>query len=476
VEFPARIGKYEIERRIGSGGMAEVYVGKVIGAESFARRVAIKRMLPEYANNETFTSMFVSEAKLTAQLNHSNIVSVVDFDRDPEHGLFLAMEMIDGPDLSRLLMAGPEPLPLSVVIYITAEILTGLGFAHDLPIAGHEIRGIVHRDVSPHNVLMSWHGAVKVSDFGLAKARTATDASASVAVRGKASYMSPEQATAKPLDGRSDLFAVGVMLWEMLTGRTLFGDGGSFDGKLAAVLFLPIPSPREHRPELPADICDVVMRLLERDRERRYPTAEDARQALLACRAANRGAAILELIAILKARFPGQAPQRSSEAGDKARAAPKSALGAFDAVTLLATGQDPPGQFSPAGAAKRARSSAARLALMFAAALVIGVGGTVGVVTLLSRDKAAAAPTPATMTTKEPAIPDVQPRAATTPTAATPAPVALVPAPASTKAMTLRRPQRRRKVPRVLGHRFTKTAQSLPSRQRQATANGRPSR
>jgi eukaryotic-like serine/threonine-protein kinase len=236
------------------------------------------------------------------------------------------------------------------------------------------------------------------------------------------------------LDGRSDLFAVGVMLWEMLTGRTLFGDGGSFDGKLAAVLFLPIPSPREHRPDLPADVCDVVMRLLERDRERRYPTAEDARQALLACRAANRGAAVLELMAILKARFPGQAPQRSSEAGDKARAAPKSALGAFDAVTLLATGQDPPGQFSPAGAAKRARSSAARLALMFAAALVIGVGGTVGVVTLLSRDKAAAAPTPATMTTKEPAIPDVQPRAATTPTAATPAPVALVPAPASTKA------------------------------------------
>lgn len=464
MEFPARIGKYEIERRIGSGGMAEVYVGKVRGAESFALPVAIKRMLPEFATNEAFTNLFVSEAKLTAQLNHPNIVSVVDFDRDPEHGLFLAMEMVDGPDLSRLLMAGPEPLPLPVVIYLVTEILTGLGFAHNLPLDGHDICGIVHRDVSPHNVLLSWQGAVKVSDFGIAKARTATDATASVVVKGKPSYMSPEQATAKPLDGRSDLFAVGVMLWEMLTGRTLFGDSGSFEGTLAAVLFLPIPSPRDLRPDLPADVCDVAMRLLERDRERRYATAEDARQALLACAAAHRGA-IQELIELMKARFPEQAPERSSKAISKQRAAPRISAAAFDAVTLQAGEHGQPGVGTPTQRAG-ARGSATRLALLFAGALALGGGATAGVVLLLSREKAAppatTAPAPALGPGPRRAPPESTPPAAITTTA--PASTASTPgsspAPTPTSAPTARVPPRPSKEARPAGPRDPSTTRA----------------
>jgi hypothetical protein len=170
------------------------------------------------------------------------------------------------------------------------------------------MRGIVHRDVSPHNVLVSWEGAVKVSDFGIAKARAASNATASVFIKGKPQYMSPEQANGQPLDGRSDLFAVGVMLWEMLTGQRLFV-GQTTQEVLARMLFAPIAWPRQVRPDVPVDLERVAMRLLERNLLARYATAEDAIADLLACKDAPR-AGRDELIAILTERFPGVAPVR----------------------------------------------------------------------------------------------------------------------------------------------------------------------
>ncbi|HET9622649.1 MAG TPA: protein kinase [Kofleriaceae bacterium] len=302
-------GKYRLERRLGGGGMAEVFVGSTVGAEGFSRRVAIKRVLPGYSDNAGFSQMFVSEAQISAQLVHPNIVSVLDFDRDAESRLFLVMELVDGKDLDTLLATGMLPVP--VVIFVIGEVLRGLGFAHDLP-SSTGMRGVVHRDVSPHNVLLSWEGAVKVSDFGIAKARAASEASASVFIKGKPAYMSPEQANGQPLDGRSDLFAVGVMLWEMLVGRRLFVAEDT-RATLAAVLFGQIPRPRTLRPEIAKDLERVVMKLLERDLPARYATAEEAIADLMNCVDAPRGGREA-MSAVLAERFPADAPVRQSVA------------------------------------------------------------------------------------------------------------------------------------------------------------------
>ncbi|HSN28203.1 MAG TPA: serine/threonine-protein kinase [Kofleriaceae bacterium] len=300
-------GKYRLDHRLGGGGMAEVFIGSMLGAEGFERKVAIKRVLPGYSDNAAFAQMFVSEAQISSRLAHPNIVSVLDFDRDAENRLFLVMELVEGKDLDGLAATGPLPIP--VIIFVITEVLRGLGHAHDLPLSTG-MRGIVHRDVSPHNVLLSWDGGVKVSDFGIAKARNASEATASVFIKGKPAYMSPEQANGQPLDGRSDLFAVGVMLWEMLIGRRLFV-GEDTRATLAAVLFGQIPRPRQMRADVPKDLERVVMKLLERDLPARYATAEAAIDDLLACDAAPKnGREVLRRV--LAERFPQDAPVRGS--------------------------------------------------------------------------------------------------------------------------------------------------------------------
>lgn len=287
--------------------MAEVFLASSLGAEGFSRKVAIKRVLPGYSDNEAFAKMFVAEARISSQLVHPNIVSVLDFDRDAEHRLFLVMELVEGKDLDALVSTGLLPYP--VVVFVIAEVLRGLGYAHDLPV-GNEARGVVHRDISPHNVLLSWSGAVKVSDFGIAKARAASEATASVFIKGKPAYMSPEQANGQPLDGRSDLFAVGIMLWEMLVGRRLF-TGEDTRATLAAVLFGQIPRPRSVRPDVPKDLERVAMKLLERDLPARYATAEQALHDLLECHDAPKmGREVL--VRALAERFPQEAPVRQS--------------------------------------------------------------------------------------------------------------------------------------------------------------------
>lgn len=287
--------------------MAEVFIGSTIGAEGFSRKVAIKRVLPGYSDNAQFSQMFVGEAQISSRLSHPNIVSVLDFDRDAEGRLFLVMELVEGKDMDALAASGPIPLP--VIIFLITEVLRGLGHAHDLPTdAG--MRGIVHRDVSPHNVLLSWDGAVKVSDFGIAKARNASEATASVFIKGKPAYMSPEQANGQPLDGRSDLFAVGIMLWEMLMNQRLF-TGADMMSTLAAVLFGQIPRPRALRGDVPKDLERVVMKLLERDVGARYATAEQAIDDLLACEDAPKNGRE-QLMRVLAERFPNDAPVRGS--------------------------------------------------------------------------------------------------------------------------------------------------------------------
>ncbi len=301
---PAR-SRYQLGDRLGAGGMAEVFRGTLIGAEGVARPVAVKRVLPGLGTPQ-FVSMFVQEAQLVSMLSHKNIVPLLDFDRDPDGRLFLVMEYVEGRDLASIAETGL--LPFSTVNFIISEILCGLGYAHDLPMAG-PVRGLVHRDISPHNVLLSWEGAVKVSDFGIAKAREASAATASTLIKGKVAYMSPEQANGESLDGRSDLFAVGIMLWELLTGRALFD--GTARETLAKVIFGPIPRPSSIRPEIPADLEAVAMRLLEREKSARYARAELAIDDLESCADAPRNGG-RDLARLLAARFPEAIAARAS--------------------------------------------------------------------------------------------------------------------------------------------------------------------
>ena len=227
------------------------------------------------------------------------------------------------------------------------------------------MRGIVHRDVSPHNVLLSWEGAVKVSDFGIAKARAASEATASVFIKGKPAYMSPEQANGQPLDGRSDLFAVGVMLWEMLVGRRLFV-GEDTRATLAAVLFGQIPRPRSLRGDVPKDLERVVMKLLERDLPARYATAEEAIAELLECADAPKAGREL-LTATLAERFPDQAPVRHSQ--HRARSLAPGARSATPPAGVAYAGTQPDGAAGPAG-----RPSAAPLPMAAPAAAIPSLG------------------------------------------------------------------------------------------------------
>lgn len=362
-------GKYRLEQRLGGGGMAEVFLGRAVGAEGFSRRVAIKRVLPELSDNPAFSEMFISEARISARLVHPNIVSVTDFDRDSDGRLFLVMELVEGRDLDALVESGPLPYP--VIIFIIMETLRGLGHAHHLP-SGQGARGLVHRDVSPHNILVSWTGSIKISDFGIAKARAATVATASAFIKGKPAYMSPEQARGDALDGRSDLFAVGVMLWEMLVGKRLFVAGDT-QATLEAVLHAPIARPRLLRSGVPKDLERVTLKLLERPLANRYATAEAAITDLLECRDAPRAGREL-LMQTLAERYPGDAPirQRTRNSYPPAPRPPAAPPGpAADSLTAVMTARTGTSH-RVAGSRRRRRSALAAVAV----ALVVAAAAT----------------------------------------------------------------------------------------------------
>lgn len=308
--------RYELGAKLATGGMAEVFAGTMVGAEGFTRRVAIKRVLSGLSQIPAFATMFAAEARIASRLSHPNVVSVLDFRRDAEQRLFLVMELVDGRDLARLLEAGPiEP---SLAIFIVIELLRGLGYVHDLHDREAGTRGVVHRDVSPQNLLLSYAGEVKVSDFGLAKTLATGVTVWSGMIRGKPSYMAPEQIEAEPLDPRTDLYAVGVMLWEMLANRALFA--GTAKEILGQVMHRDIQAPGRVRRGVPADVEAIAMKLLARDRNDRFSTAETAIQALLQCRDAPRDGRD-ELIDILAERFPRARDVRSRRSAARPRAA-----------------------------------------------------------------------------------------------------------------------------------------------------------
>ncbi|MEN9784937.1 MAG: hypothetical protein RLZZ299_201 [Pseudomonadota bacterium] len=281
MDLPASFGRYQLLERLAAGGMAEVFLARSFGAEGFERRVVIKRILPELASNPRFVANFVNEAKLCAVLNHPNVVSVHDLGKVGEEP-YIAMEYIHGRDLAqvmRVLRRDGAVVPPDVAASIAASAARGLAHAHGRTTPEGRPLAIVHRDVSPHNILVSFDGSVKLVDFGIARLEGGDGAAAPGG--GKFAYMSPEQASGGALDGRSDVFSLGVVLYELLSGRRLFAEGDA-DEKRRAVIACALPPMREALPDVPGPLCDLLDGMLARDRDSRTPSADAVEELLRA--------------------------------------------------------------------------------------------------------------------------------------------------------------------------------------------------
>ena len=271
-----RFGRYLLLERIGSGGMAEVFRAVAQGLEGFQRTFVLKRIRADHTTQPDFLDMFVNEARISALLDHENIVQVYDFG-EVEGCYFLTMEYLRGRDLStvlRKLYGRHQSLDPAVAAYVGCKVARGLAYAHGLRVGG-EPMPIIHRDISPSNIMLLRSGGVKLLDFGIAKthARYNVGENTETGVcKGKLPYLSPEHVDGQVLDGRSDVFGLGVVLWEALTGRRLFLGRTDFE-TMQNVLSRPIPPPSMLRPEIPAALDKVVVHALERDRERRCPSA-----------------------------------------------------------------------------------------------------------------------------------------------------------------------------------------------------------
>lgn len=312
------MNRYEIKDEIGAGGHGQVFRAKLIGTEDFARPVAIKRIREQLSGDERYTKLFIQEARIASTLEHPNIVSVLDFYRDEGRRLCLVMELVRGVSLSELIKSGPLPFP--VVIYVITEVLRGLGYAHGAPFK------LVHRDVTPRNILVGWNGAVKLSDFGLAKAQAMTGAALS-GPKGTRGYISPEHIQDERLDGRADLFAVGTILYQLLTGQIPFRCR-TYTEYIFAVVRGEIERPRNIRPDIPEELEAITMRLLERNRDKRYASAQAAIDALLQCEHASPRARD-ELAAMLAESFSAAGQHAAMEPSRKTASTPRPDVNAL---------------------------------------------------------------------------------------------------------------------------------------------------
>ncbi len=284
---PERFGKYEVERLIAAGGMAEVFLAAT--PPPVVRRVAIKRIRPAFAGQADFVQMFEDEARVAACFDHPNVVRLIDFEAGPPP--YLIMEYVDGPDLRRLLWeAGirEQWMPVRIAVAIVAEAARGLHYAHTWTDPNGEALEVIHRDMSPQNILVGQSGAVKVVDFGIAKAAGRNTRTQAGVIKGKYAYMAPEQVRGETLTPRTDVFALGIILYESLTYKNPFRRERDEMTLLAVTEENPEP-PRALRPEIPEALEAVVLRALAKDPQARWPSAGAMAEALEGVLAAGRG-------------------------------------------------------------------------------------------------------------------------------------------------------------------------------------------
>jgi serine/threonine-protein kinase len=344
---PTRLGRYELVMKIASGGMATVYLGRMLSKGAFQKSVAIKVLHPELARDPGFVAMFLDEARLSAQIHHSNVVDVYDVDAEDGH-LFIVMQYVEGAslfDLMRLSRQQKKVLPRGITLRIVIDALRGLDAAHSLTDGKGRPVDIVHRDVSPQNLLVSTDGVTRVSDFGVAKSagRIAVTGSNDL-VKGKLRYLAPEQMQrGADLDRRVDVFAGGIILWEALTWRSLFG-GDTYAETLAAALTQPISPPSKFAVGLDPAIDEVCLKALERDRSKRFASAGAFADAL--------EAAAGSLIATPK--IVGKYVEELAKPTiDRSRSAMKSShdlvLPLEEVASLTPSGVRPPRRLTPLG-------------------------------------------------------------------------------------------------------------------------------
>ena len=271
-------GKYELLRELGSGGMAEVFLACQTGVDDFRKLVVIKRILRHLARDEKFVTMFLDEARTAADLRHPNIVTIFDV-AEEQGSYYITMEYLHGMSLNEInKFLGDEPMPYSISLQIVIDIARGLHYAHEKKDLDGQSLGIIHRDVSPHNVMVTFEGYSKLVDFGIARAQTKRSHTAPGVVRGKLAYMSPEQAAGFELDPRSDLFSLGVMLHEVTTGLRLHQPGSPLPCQLAMDNLMPLPSTLIDG--YPDELEIIVMRCLTPNRNERWPDCKELADAL----------------------------------------------------------------------------------------------------------------------------------------------------------------------------------------------------
>jgi TonB family protein len=276
-----RFGQYVLLEKIATGGMAEVWKARMRGVEGFQKIVAIKKILPHLSDNQDFIEMFVDEAKLAAQLNHNNIIHIYDLGKI-QSSYYIAMEYIDGYDLKNILKKAQErdqPLSVEIALFVASKIAAALDYAHRKRDFEDKEMGLVHRDVSPQNVLISEEGDIKLCDFGIAKAASKASHTQAGALKGKLQYMSPEQAWGRNIDKRSDIFALATVLFEMLTARKLFS-GDNELSILEQVREARVTPPSQYNDEVTPQIDAIVLKALQKDPANRYQTAGEMQRDL----------------------------------------------------------------------------------------------------------------------------------------------------------------------------------------------------
>lgn len=413
-------GRYELLRKIAAGGMGQVLLARK-GAEGFEKLVVIKRILPHLVEDEEFFTMFIDEAKITMRLDHPNIARINEF--GVENGVhFIEMEYVSGEDVRRLdkrARLANTPMPLGVIIRIIADAAAGLDFAHKAKDSKGVPLNLVHRDVSPQNVLVGFDGAVKLIDFGVAKAAGRAQHTATGILKGKFPYMSPEQADGQEMDGRSDVFALGVVLWELLTGKRLFkGENDLMTQRL--VKACQVPPPSEVEPTVPKALDAVVLKALAKDPKDRYADAAGFRMALEDFALKNAipasSAHLVEFMQLVCA-------ERIAREADPKALEEDSGLTGLDVGGLPKNAQQPTivdrskqggGQYFPPGTGPQTEAvanpgrSKAGLWLGLGAVLVIGVG-VVGYLMKSSNTGPETKPPDVVVKPTDPQLPPVQP-------------------------------------------------------------------
>ncbi|MEM1030560.1 MAG: serine/threonine-protein kinase [Myxococcota bacterium] len=369
LERGARLGKYEVLAPLGEGGMAQVYLARTGGIEGFEKLVAVKRILPALASDDDFVQMFLDEARLAATLDHPHVAAVLDIG-ESDGDFFFVMEHLHGKDVRALLRAAAragERLSLAKALTIVTRVAAGLHHAHTRRDADGRPLGIVHRDVSLSNILVTYDGAVKIVDFGVAKAMSRRSRTRTGTVKGKIQYMSPEQCRGDDVDRRSDVFALGIVLFELTTGTRLFGRKDDV-AIMHQLVYGALPRPSSRVDHYPAALETVVMKALAQKPEQRFESAQALQEALENfARDAHLTLSNIELAATMRTLY-GEPPDPRQTGAAPGPASPPASPDGFEATAMRDTTKL---SVTIPGLRKTPRSVGAMLALVGAGAVTV---------------------------------------------------------------------------------------------------------